>query len=304
MNFRIAAAAFALLTASAQAAGSGYDYDQVDLWNLQFNNAAAGEFCGGAKQSPIALKSMDCTHYANYDFDAGDCGLNDFDYDIDANGVRLGYKTINTTCTPAKFTIPVNSISDDPDKFVGGATYVHIQSHIHLSSEHTIDGAYYGAELHMVHATDGAGDRLAVLGTMIRPVLPYDNPQFEHFLKRWTMLREADDCDCIEHFEFETDDSVEIDVYENMQGKDFYHYDGGLTTPTCDERVWWNFNTESWNISVRQFQVMTDIILNHKKLDAVTGECVLTTNASLGGSTSRPPQPLNGRKVIKVCNFS
>ena len=69
MNFRIAAAAFALLTASAQAAGSGYDYDQVDLWNLQFNNVGAGEFCGGAKQSPIALKSMDCTHYANYDFD-------------------------------------------------------------------------------------------------------------------------------------------------------------------------------------------------------------------------------------------
>ena len=59
-------------------------------------------------------------------------------------------------------------------------------------------------------------------------------------------------------------------------------------------------------ISVRQFNIMTDIILKHKKVDDETGTCSdkAYTNASKGGSTSRPPQPLNGRVLRKVCNFS
>jgi Carbonic anhydrase len=96
-----------------------------------------------------------------------------------------------------------------------------------------------------------------------------------------------------------------------MEGKDFYHYDGGLTTPGCDEIIWWNFNTEPWNISVRQFNIMVDIVLKYKPAlgepDADgLAQCAdkPQTNASSGGSTSRPPQPLNGRKVLKVCSFS
>ena len=211
------------------------------------------------------------------------------------------------TCTYPQFKIPVAGIygEDAVESFNGGDTYTHAQTHIHLSSEHTIDGKYYAAELHMVHL-NAEGSRASVLGTMIRPVLPYDNPMFEHLLKRWSEVREADGCDCIDHFTFDPEPGFELDVYENMKGKDFFHYDGGLTTPGCNEIVWWNFNTEPMQISVRQFNIMTDIILKHKKVDDETGTCSdkAYTNASKGGSTSRPPQPLNGRVVRKVCNFS
>lgn len=63
--FRIAASALALLAAAANAASGVYDYDHVDNWNADF--ASPNGECDGMKQSPIALESMDCTTYANYE---------------------------------------------------------------------------------------------------------------------------------------------------------------------------------------------------------------------------------------------
>jgi len=309
MLFRTAAATIALFAASAQAAGSNtYDYDHVDTWNAEF--AGDKGSCNGRKQSPIALETMDCTLYANYELNQGDCTMDDMDFIINKNGVQMNWKS-DLSCNKPFFRIPFAEITGNSDEamFNGGATYVHAQTHIHLSSEHTIDGKYFGAELHMVHL-NADSTRASVLGTMIKPTLPFDNPTFEHFLERWSLVRKEAGCDCTDHYSFDPPTNHKLDVYENMEGKDFYHYDGGLTTPTCDEIVWWNFNTEPWQISVRQFNIMADIILKYKPLetDDITNatQCAATpqTNASKGGSTSRPPQALNGREVMKVCNFS
>ena len=234
--------------------------------------------------------------------------MDDMDFVINKNGVQMNLKE-DLTCQAPFFRIPYSEITGNPNEgdFLGGATYVLIQTHIHLSSEHTIDGKHSGAELHMVHV-NGDGTRYSVLGTMIRPVLPCDNPDFEHFLKRWSDVRAETGCDCTDHYTFDPDEDFKLDVYANMEGKDFYHYDGGLTTPGCNEVVWWNFNTEPWSVSVKQFQYMADIILKYKAKEGEAGNetCATKpyTNASKGGSTSRPPQPLNGRKVTKVCSFS
>jgi len=263
MLFHSAVAVIAMFAASAQAAGNSvYDYDHVDTWNADFGGDNG--FCDGRKQSPIALETMDCTLYANYELNQGDCTLDDMDFIINKNGVQMNWKDA-LTCQQPFFKIPFAQITGDSDEtnFLGGATYVHAQTHIHLSSEHTIDGKYSAAELHMVHL-NADGTRASVLGTMIRPTLPYDNPSFEHFLKRWSMVREEAACDCTDHYSFDPPENFVLDVYENMEGKDFYHYDGGLTTPGCNEIVWWNFNTEPWHISVTQFNKMADIILKYK----------------------------------------
>jgi hypothetical protein len=42
-----------------------YDYDHVDTWNTEFSGENGN--CDGTKQSPIALETMDCTHFANYE---------------------------------------------------------------------------------------------------------------------------------------------------------------------------------------------------------------------------------------------
>jgi|AntRauTorckE5430_2_1112549.scaffolds.fasta_scaffold03539_2 hypothetical protein len=66
MLFHSAVAVIALFAASAQAAGNSvYDYDHVDTWNADFGGDNG--FCDGRKQSPIALETMDCTLYANYE---------------------------------------------------------------------------------------------------------------------------------------------------------------------------------------------------------------------------------------------
>jgi hypothetical protein len=66
--FLLSAATFS----SCHASSPVYDYDHVDSWNTDF--AGDNGDCDGTKQSPIALETMDCTHYANYELNvsAGD----------------------------------------------------------------------------------------------------------------------------------------------------------------------------------------------------------------------------------------
>jgi len=84
-----------------------------------------------------------------------------------------------------------------------------------------------------------------------------------------------------------------------VEGHTFYHYDGGLTTPLCDEIVWWNLSDAVMDISVRQFNDFADIILNTQV--EKDGQCQKTTVANKAGSTSRPVQPLYGRTIDRIC---
>lgn len=92
------------------------------------------------------------------------------------NGVKITFD--DTVCDPPSFTIP-----DDPDLLTiglglggpsislgeevfgpeAGKKYNALQFHIHSSSEHTIDGETFDAELHIVHMQDGV-DTTAALG--------------------------------------------------------------------------------------------------------------------------------------------
>ena len=62
MLFRSAAAVIAIFASSAQAAGSlDYDYEDFRAWN-DFTGSA----CNGLKNSPVAVKTTECTRYENY----------------------------------------------------------------------------------------------------------------------------------------------------------------------------------------------------------------------------------------------
>ncbi len=216
----------------------------------------------------------------------GTCTFGDMIPVITNNGVNLVYKD-GVTCEKPNFLIP--GIED---------TYTHYNAHIHLSSEHTIDGLYYAAEMHMVHLR-ADGQRAAVVGTMIEPDRVTDNPVFEVFLNYWKKARKDVDCgECdVDTSLFST--TEDMHPYKMLETNSFFHYDGGLTTPPCSEIVWWNLAAEPMSVSVRQFAELSDIILNTKTLQK--GECKKITVASKSGSTSRPPQPLFGRVVDKIC---
>lgn len=206
------------------------------------------------------------------------------------NGVQIGISD-DSTCTPSNVVIP--GIED---------VFHFAQFHIHLSSEHTIDDEFFSAELHMVHLNEGM-TRAAVVGTMIEPSRVSDNPVFEPYLQSFRAARAEIECsDCLKDEVAGTampGSDNDIHPYKLVEGNTFYHYDGGLTTPTCDEIVWWNLSDSVMDISVRQFNDLADIILNTHH--DVNGECKRMTVANKAGSTSRPVQKLNGRKVDRIC---
>jgi carbonic anhydrase len=57
-----------------------------------------------------------------------------------------------------------------------------LQFHIHTSSEHTIDGKNFGAEMHILHK-DVTEDRFAVLAFMLEPSAAENNDRFEMLLE-------------------------------------------------------------------------------------------------------------------------
>jgi hypothetical protein len=102
-----------------------------------------------------------------------------------------------------------------------------------------------------------------------------------------------------------------IDLYRDLPSVDtatelgFYTYKSSLTTPACTEAVNWNLADKAILISLDQLRRFRYLILCHvaKNLgtNGVVESCNLATVASQSGSTSRPPQDLEGRRVIHRC---
>lgn len=186
------------------------------------------------------------------------------------------------------------------------STYEAIQFHIHAASEHSLDGEYFGAELHIVHQEVG-GDRLAVFGMFLQPGLPVDNPEYQIALDLWEETRKqvADACANeddkrrrLSSRRLQADD-VHLNVYDFVpEGATFYQYTGSLTTPPCSEIVDWNVASLPKIISVRQF---TDTLAElYGAINPSTCENFSILNEF--GSSSRPEQPLNGRTVRHICD--
>jgi len=112
----------------------------------------------------------------------GDCTIADMTFTISSGGVKAEF---SGNCT--KDTIQIPGVD---------GTYEALQFHIHLSSEHTIDGEYFGAELHIVHKqTDG--DRYAVVGMMLDAKNPENHGTFEYFVEGWTAISKQTAQTCI-----------------------------------------------------------------------------------------------------------
>jgi carbonic anhydrase len=220
-------------------------------------------------------------------------------FTMEANGVKASYPT-DGSCTLDTMEIPGQE-----------GVYEAIQFHLHSSSEHTIDGSYFGAELHVVHQRVWDGDtRLAVVGMIFEPNNNENNPLFETLL---TKLDESNDavmevCDAETLPEVPTNTTIDESVRRRLQAFDiysmldsdtgFYHYDGGLTTPPCSEIVWWNLADTTVNISVKQYNRLMNLVLG--AMDETSCDHITVADPNTG-STSRPPVPLGDRTVQRVC---
>jgi len=256
--------------------------------------ALEGNQCNGQKNSPIAVQSRPCDRFEDYVFMGGSCPIGNMTYSLTPTGMKAEFPGVQQCEHP---TVQIPGIE---------GTYRAAQFHIHTSSEHTIDGQFFGAELHVVHQ-EVDGERYAVVGMMIQPTADAPNEIFDGLLNAWEDIMVASDSQCAiarggeRKLTEKKNRQLQSDVFSpyDLLAEDstFFHYDGGLTTPPCSEVVWWNLADKPVSITPAQYTQLVTQVVGY--LDPST--CEPGTYAGPAGSTSRPTQPLNGRVVERIC---
>jgi carbonic anhydrase len=161
---------------------------------------------------------------------------------------------------------------------IGNAVYRLLNFHFHAPSEHTIDGASYPAELHLVHESEQG--ELAVVGILVEPsALP--SPLIDEVVESAPVdvgeeVRVADALSPLDLLLDHDPPGAVIDRY--------YTYPGSLTTPGCTEGVRWIVLQDIHVINPGTLELLHSLIASFPGYDGYE-------------DNNRPPQPLNGRKI-------
>jgi carbonic anhydrase len=147
---------------------------------------------------------------------------------------------------------------------VNGHEYELKQFHFHTPSENTINGNSWPMEAHFVHA-DKAGN-LAVIALMFRT-----GEKNNELQKAWDLMPgNAGDKAAL---------ASNMDADKLLpEDRDYYRFNGSLTTPPCSEGVLWLVMKQDTYVSLEQFNTFADT-MHHPN--------------------NRPVQPLNARLVLK-----
>jgi carbonic anhydrase len=154
--------------------------------------------------------------------------------------------------------------------------------HVHIMSEHTINGTQYDMEMHLVHSKNK--NYLIENGVTLDPD-PNTLLVVGLMFKKNTNDVNSD----IKKMNFGTLTPViglDMNAYVK-QTKNFYHYSGGLTTPGCMETVNWVLMEEIETIGIYQFQDIKNLIM-----------------PLYPQGNARMTKPINGRTVYYVQNSS
>ncbi len=140
------------------------------------------------------------------------------------------------------------------------------QFHFHAPSENTINGQSFPLEAHFVHAD--ANGRLAVIGLMFKA-----GSENKVLAKLWNKMpakagQKAQIAEMLQS----------LDLLPSNASKDYYRFNGSLTTPPCSEGVRWFVLKEPVEASTAQIEKF------HKLM---------------GGDTNRPVQPVNARVILR-----
>jgi carbonic anhydrase len=251
----------------------------------------------------------------------GTCSLDDLTFALSDRNVQASFPAQG--CESPTMRVPGES------SMLWKAT----QIHVHLGSEHALNGTKYVAEMHVVHEAVGVGSgstgigdaarQLAVLGAVFEVS---DFSQTGGFLDgqlgRWEGKAKAVSAACadfgnrVPSIAKPTNDNKSnlrqksktsrFDIYGGLLSKSYsiYKYHGSLTTPPCTESVTWNVIAEPVLISSTDLDRLRDLILRY--IRPRTCEYASVASRSLGtpGTTSRPLSPLNGRPINRFCGVA
>ena len=145
-----------------------------------------------------------------------------------------------------------------------GRTFELKQFHFHSPSENHIDGKEFPLEAHFVHVdTEG---HIAVIGVMFE--IGEENPGLR---KLWKQMPEEEGTRAAMATQVRADELLPAD-------RDYYRFNGSLTTPPCTEGVYWFMMKNYLTASREQVEQFTRV---------------------MGHPDNRPIQPTDARPVLK-----
>ncbi len=199
----------------------------------------------GKNQSPIDIKT-------------------DKAFDADLPTIGIDYKSASKEELNNGHTVQVNIVPGSSIT-VDGIKFELKQFHFHTPSENTIDGQYFPLEAHFVHADENGN--LAVIGVMFKY-----GAENEVIKKVWEEMPEhANDVEKI---------TLSAEDVKNIlpKNREYYRFNGSLTTPPCSEGVRWFVMKQPVTISKEQVKKFADV-MHHPN--------------------NRPVQPINARVILK-----
>jgi len=183
--------------------------------------------------------------------------------EADLKPLKADYKAGASEIVNNGHTVQVN-YAPGSTLAVGGRTFELKQFHFHAPSENRIGGKPFPLEGHLVHA-DKDGN-LAVIAVMFQEGAA--NPMLT---KLWEKMPvKSGDKNAL---------SAGLSVTQLLPAdRDYYRFNGSLTTPPCSEGVWW---------------------LVMKKPATVSKAQVDQFSKTIGFANNRPIQPVNARPVLQ-----
>jgi len=138
------------------------------------------------------------------------------------------------------------------------------QLHFHSPSEHTVAGESFAMEMHIVHSDEDGN--LAVVGILFRT--GDENPILQQI---WSFMPEKSGQTIEEPVPFEESDLL-------PPTREYYLYNGSLTTPPCSEGVLWVVLKNPIEASAAQIEKFRD---------------------TMGSSNNRSVQSQNSRTILE-----
>jgi carbonic anhydrase len=259
-----------LISSLALANGIDFSYFNQSAW--------PAEHCNGKRQSPIDIVTSSLkTNSSLVPLNMSSTWGHPFNGTWLNNGHTL------------RFDFDINDLVNRPITIVTHhGLYQVVQFHLHwgrgdtTGSENTVDGRAYSGELHFVHTRLSSSNPISGNAFAVIAVFLQSDSSIE-FEEHWGKLNSNPS--------YEAMDVIESIVPSGLlpSSLDYYHYEGSLTTPYCNESVQWFVLKEVVSVPAGFFTTLRSIEDSHNG--------TLTYNY-------RDVQPLNGRAVYQYTGSS
>ena len=201
------------------------------------------------------------------------CAKGHYQSPIDIRGsvhAKMGPLSANIQSTPLSFGLdgPTFAVPYQPGSklTINGTRYTVQQFHFHHPSEHTVNGKHYPMEAHVVLRIEGSPHNNAVMGVLIKA--GRENPMLNQF---WGQLpRERR----------KKVKPVPVNVGDLLpRKKDYYMYEGSMTTPGCPQGVRWFVLDQPVEASQAQIDRFIDDFMgdetNNRSIQPAYGRVIL-----------------------------